>query len=118
MHNLQVIEGSSLRVAPKVTHIKPLGSTVMVELLNQQELTSAVIKLSQIKKNQGAPSDYSNQAYVVALGPALKDNDMIKVGDRVFINGGFIELPETDEVTPGRVRGLVEYHAIKAVFSE
>ena len=97
--------------------VVPFGSTILVELLSNQELTSSLIKLSG-KQGGGQEKGNANQGYIVALGNGLPADVTLAVGDRVLINGGFIPVPEVDGVPEGRVRGLVEYHSVKAKLAE
>lgn len=96
----------------KVKEFKPYGRTIMVELLNEEEVLGTNLHVGK-GASVGAP-----QAYVLALGNDLKEEEtFIKVGDRVMLQGnGFVPVPAYDGSK--RQKGIAELHHIKAVIIE
>jgi co-chaperonin GroES (HSP10) len=101
----------SRKASPKVAGIRPLGSSILIEILNENEAIGTnlhVTKGTQV----GAP-----QAYVLDFGPGVKvDECGVKVGDRVVVQGTFVPMPNYDK--NDRVRGIVEMHNLKCVLVE
>lgn len=97
--------------APKITLIKPMGSSVMVEMLNPDETLGTTLYVKEDSKTGEPP-----QGYVLALGPGLKDDCGVKPGDRVLLQGSYIPIPDYDRHS--RKRGIVELHNIKALIEE
>lgn len=96
----------------KVTGVRPVASQVLLELLTQQEMMNTKFFVGNKR-----PSDGAYQAYVLAVGPSLKQEDWgFKVGDRVIISGGGVPVPVYGETERERV--LMEPTSIKAVLSE
>ena len=97
----------------KAKGVKPLGSSILVEMLSSEEAlgtTLALIGKDGKTVNAGAP-----QGIILALGPKLKAEDLdIGVGDRVLLQGSYVPVPKFEGET--RERGIVELHNIKAIF--
>lgn len=110
------LTATKLVQAPKIVKVKPFGSTILVELLSNQELVSGSVILPGKDGEKGKGN--ANQGYIVALGPCLPADVGLKVGDRILINGGFVPAPETDGTPQGRTRGFVEVNSIKSVLVE
>lgn len=112
----QIVDLSGVQITsiPPVAGVRPLGSSILVELLTDQELSSSAI-LVQGNATGGPP-----QAYVLDVGNGLKkDGECVadfKVGDRVVLNGSGTFVPKYDNSE--RIRLLVEPHNIKAVIVE
>jgi co-chaperonin GroES (HSP10) len=105
-----VVSPSAMR-APSITSVRPYGSTVLVDLLNPDEILGTTLYIKDDTK-AGAP-----QGYVLAFGPKLDMKDMgLKVGDRVLLQGTFVPVPDFGDAK--RQKGIVELHNIKAVFEE
>jgi hypothetical protein len=95
-----------------VKGVVPCGSQVLLELLTTQELMNTTISVGN-----NADPKVPLQAYVRAMGPALKSVDWgFKIGDRVLLSGTGVMAPNWDG--SHRDRFLMEPHAIKAVLSE
>lgn len=95
----------------KIKGIRPFGSGILVELLNDQEALGTTIILDKKNAKMGAP-----QGIILALGDKLPENVGIKVGDRVMLQGnGFVPVPNYDDHP--RERGIAEISHIKAIFS-
>lgn len=94
-----------------VVGVKPTNSQILIEKLNAQEATGTVLTIND-DSSYGAP-----QAYILAVGPAIKLEDAgFGVGDRVILSGNYVPVPNYD--SHKRERGLVELHNIKAVLVE
>lgn len=92
-----------------VIGVEPVGNQVLVERLNEDELISSSVILS----NKTTPS---NQAYVLAIGPLVVKDYGLKVGDRVLMQGSFVPVP--DFAKTGREQNLVYPDMIKAILHE
>jgi co-chaperonin GroES (HSP10) len=96
---------------PKISGLRPLGSSVLIEILSEGEAIGTnlhVTKGTQV----GAP-----QAYIVSVGAGVKLEDCgFKIGDRVVVQGTFVPLPNYDK--HDRMRGIVELHNLKCVLLE
>lgn len=97
--------------APKIKLIRPMGSSVMVEMLNPDETLGTTLYVKEDSKTGEPP-----QGYVLALGPGLKEDCGVQVGDRVLLQGSYIPVPDFDH--HARKRGIVELHNIKALIEE
>lgn len=98
---------------PAVVGVKPIGSQILIELLNAQELSGST-KL--IIGSENAAKEWAPQAYVVALGPSVTKEWGVAVGDRVAVVGNFNPMPISSP--NGRKLVIIEPHVIKAVLVE
>lgn len=109
-------DGAVVQRVPVIDHIKPAGSSLMVEMLNPDEILNTNFYVGEDTET-GPP-----QAYITDIGPGLKsmidkgESIYIKVGDRVLLQGTYIPVPNWDD--NARKRGLVEFHNVKAVIVE
>ena len=95
----------------KVSHVKPVGSQILVEFLTAQEQLNTSMILNE-ESNVGA-----TQGYILAFGPALKHEDWgLAVGDRVLLQGTYVPVPVSGQ--NNRKCGLVEVHNVKGVLVE
>jgi len=102
----------TIKSVPKITGIHPLGSNILVELLNAQELTSSQIIVSDDASTTGPP-----QAYVLEVGPSVNcPHVQGLVGKRVILEGRGVTVPDFDG--HDRLRLLVEYNVVKAILDE
>ena len=98
----------------KVVGCKPVGSTIMVEHLTEQEMLGTTLHIAG--KGKSTAGDVQ-QSYVVAVGPGFKPADWgFDVGDRVLVVGSYNPVPYTEE--GGRERGIVEPHNVRGVLLE
>lgn len=102
---------SAMAVIPKITDVKPMGCTVLVEMLSPNELLGTKLYVNEKSAVGSAP-----QAYVLALGSMLKEDCGLKVGDRVLLQGIYVPVPEFGKSS--RAKGVVELHGIKAILVE
>ena len=115
MSTLVSVSGVAITSVPKCKGVIPCGSTILVELLTEQEMANTDII---VKGGTGGPP----QGYILAMGKGLFKADGttdldFKVGDRVVLgqgSGNFV--PKYDD-SP-RLRILVEVHNINAVVIE
>jgi hypothetical protein len=94
----------------KVTDIKAVGSTILVEMLSPEEAAGSHLV------NTGK----STQARIVDIGPALnvvEGKYGFKVGSRVLLQGTFVPVPKFPNGDQ-RELGIVDAHMIKCVFEE
>lgn len=110
MPQLVSCSGLAISSVPKVIGVVPTGSSILVELLTDQELTSSNILV------KGSSVDGPPQAYVVAVGSSLCKECEVKVGDRVVLSGNGTFVPKYDESL--RTRLIVEVHNVKAIVQE
>lgn len=109
-------DGVVARRVPAIKGVRPAGSSLLVEMLNSDEILNTDFYVGDA--DIGGPP----QAYIVAVGPGLKDkidngeNIWLNVGDRVLLQGTFVPVPNWDN--HHRERGLVEFHNIKAIIEE
>ena len=102
---------------PTIDHIKPAGSSLLVEMLNADEILNTNFYISEDTESVGPP-----QAYITAIGPGLKamidkgESLFLKIGDRVLLQGNYVPVPNWDDCA--RKRGLVEFYNVKAVVVE
>lgn len=92
-----------------VVSVEPVGNQVLVERLNEDELISSSVILS----NKTTPS---NQGYVLGIGPLVVKDYGLKVGDRVLLQGSFVPVPDFSK--NGREQNLVYPDMIKAILHE
>lgn len=94
----------------QVVDSKPVGSYVMVEILEPQEVLNTALNVMGAKVE-------TPQAYILAVGPSLDTSKWgVGVGDRVVLSTpAFVPLPKCDGQ---RQRGIVDVSAIKAVLVE
>lgn len=112
--DLSMCPATAIKVAPPVVGIRPLGSNILIELLNTQELTSSQIIVAD---NGSGTTSGPPQAYVLEIGPAITVPEIrALVGKRVILDGKATTLPDYDGHS--RTRLLVEYPVIKAVIEE
>ena len=96
---------------PKVSGVRPFGGTVLIEILNPDEVLGTKLYINKEAKVGSAP-----QAYVLALGTNLNSDCGLKVGDRIMVQGSFVPV---DNVSDGkRAWGIIEIHNIKAILDE
>ena len=98
--------------APKVKSVHPFGSTLLIEILNPDEVLGTNLFIQKEAKIGSAP-----QAYIVELGPKLTEDCGLKVGDRILVQGTFTPVDNTGE-HPDRMWGVLEMHNIKAILEE
>jgi co-chaperonin GroES (HSP10) len=111
MSNGRFVVEKPKQLVPKLKNVKPFGSTILVEMLNGDEVLSTKLYVNK-DVSVGAP-----QAYVLALGPKLNADEVgIKVGDRVMLQGSYVPVPKFDDSS--RQRGIVELHGVKAILEE
>lgn len=96
-------------VVRNVVSITPVGNQVLVERLNESELINSSLLIS-------TNSSPSNQGYVLAIGPMVSKECNIKVGDRVFLQGSYVPLPNFDN--SNREKNLLYPDMIKAILNE
>ena len=110
-------DGKVATRVPVIDHIKPAGSSLLVEMLKPDEVLNTNFYISEDSESAGPP-----QAYITAIGPGLKamidkgESLFLKVGDRVLLQGNYVPVPNWDDCP--RKRGLVEFHNVKAVVVE
>jgi hypothetical protein len=98
--------------SPRVKAIHPFGSSVLIELLNPDEILGTNLYIGKEAKVGSAP-----QAYVIELGAKLNPDEIgLKVGDRILVQGTFI--PVDNVGNTDRAWGILEMHNIKAVLEE
>jgi hypothetical protein len=105
-------EVKNVKRSPKVKAVHPFGSTVLIEILNPDEVLNTSLFIGKETKVGSAP-----QAYVVELGPRLDPDVGLKPGDRVLVQGTFIPVENTGLNTE-RTWGILEVHNIKAILEE
>lgn len=111
--DLSMTTAPAIKSAPKVTGVHPLGSNILIELLNTQELTSSQIIVSEGTGTTDGPP----QAYVLEVGPGITCPEVRSlVGKRVVVNGRGVNVPDFDD--HHRIRLFVEYAMIKGVLDE
>ena len=107
-----------MALLPKINGLKPCGSQVLVELLNEDELIGTSLIIPKAKTSAGKSLDHAPQAYIIAMGPKVLEQDWgFKVGDRVvFSTNDFVPTPNYNEYS--RDRGTLGPMAIRAVLAE
>jgi len=111
MTDIVMSDGSPARTVPGIKAVHPFGSSILIEHLKADERMGTNLYVSDDADVDGAP-----QAYIVELGPKLEEDCGLKVGDRVFVQGTFIPVINTDGTD--RERGIVEIHNIKGIIEE
>lgn len=106
-----MIEIGRVKDIRKVTGIKAVGSTILVEMLSPEEAAgSHLVTMGK-----------STQARIVDIGPALnvvEGKYGFKVGSRVLLQGTFVPVPKFPNSDDQRELGIVDAHMIKCVFEE
>ena len=101
---------------PKIKGLQPCGMSVLVELLNEEEILGTTLHLVG-QKVSGGKIDGAPQAYVLAMGPKVNTEEWgFGVGDRVMFSGSFVPAPDYDKHP--RARGTIDPFAVKAVLKE
>lgn len=88
----------------------PVGSQVLVEILNAQESFGTTIQLDPEVKMD------TPQAYVIALGPTVPEEYGIQPGDRVFFSTAAAVLPPGPK--KARQMACIDYMSIKGKLEE
>jgi hypothetical protein len=102
---------------PKVVGIKPCGTSVLVELLNTEEILGTNLEIvTQAGAAPEASIDGAPQAYVLEVGPRVEKEWGFKKGDRVMFSGMLTPAPSYDKSK--RARGTLDPHSIKAILKE
>lgn len=96
-------------VFKNVVSITPVGNQILVERLNESELINSSLLISTESKP-------SNQGYILAIGPTVSKDLNLKVGDRVFLQGSYVPVPNFDN--SNREKNLLYPDMIKAVLNE
>lgn len=94
----------------KVTDIKAVGSTILVEMLSPEEAAGSHL----------ATMGKSTQARIIDVGPALDVEGCkygFKRGSRVLLQGTFVPVPKFPNGDQ-RELGIVDAHMIKCVIVE
>ncbi len=110
--DLSMVRAAPLKSVPNVVSIHPAGSSILVELLTEQELTSTTIIVAE-----GTDTGMCQQGYVLETGPSLPETCAVTVGQRVMLQGkGAVPVPNYDN-SP-REKHIIEIHMIKAILEE
>ncbi len=109
--DLSMAPSAALKAAPKIVAVHPVGSMLLIELLNSQEITSNTIHLPNGGETVGQP-----QAYVLATGPNAASEIKDLIGKRIIVDGKGVHVPKFDD--HDRTRLLIEYHVVKGVLEE
>ena len=97
---------------PKITGVAPVGSQVLVEILNKDEVLGTKLHLVDNQDVMDTP-----QAYILAMGPRVKPEEWgFDVGNRIMLSGGFVEAPKFNDSE--RQIGTIEPNSVKAVLEE
>jgi hypothetical protein len=105
-----------MAVVPKIKGLKPCGTQILVELLNEDEILGTTLELpSSAAPSSGSLLD-APQAYILSIGPRVDDQWGYEEGDRVIFSGQFTPAPDYDKHP--RARGTIDPHSIKAVLEE
>jgi hypothetical protein len=105
-------EGIVKSQTPKVTAIHPYGGTLLVEILNPDEILGTSLYIDKDAKVGSLP-----QAYVVEVGSGLKEDVGLKIGDRVMLQGKYNPVENIGSNTD-RQWAIIELHSVKAVLEE
>lgn len=97
---------------PKIKAVHPFGGTVLIEILNPDEMLGTNLYIKQDAKVGSAP-----QAYIIELGNALPADSGLKVGDRILLSGKFNPVDNTGP-NQDRQWGIVDLHSIRAILEE
>ncbi len=92
----------------KISSVKAPGYSIIVEMLNEGEVSGSTLILSHHAKE-------SNHAFVKDVGPLVDEKSGLKAGDLVIVQGNYIPVPNPTDNQ--RKWGSVELHAIKAVLT-
>jgi co-chaperonin GroES (HSP10) len=105
-------EETSVASVPAITGIRPAGSTILVELINPEAVLATKLYLKEDAKVG------SEQAYIVAFGPCVKQEDVkLNVGDRVLLGVRPKLLQEAKQFTDKKL-ALIEIHNVNAILEE
>lgn len=96
---------------PRIAAVHPFGSKILVDVLRPDEAMGTSLYMSEDTKVDGAP-----QAYIVELGPDIKPEMGLAVGQRIYWGG--TGTPVNDPRCANRVRALLEVHNVKAIIEE
>jgi len=97
---------------PNITGVVPVGSQVLVEILNKDEVLGTKLHLVDNQAVMDTP-----QAYILAVGPRIKSEEWgFDVGDRIMLSGGFVASPKFNDSK--RQIGTIEPSSVKAVLKE
>ncbi len=102
----------------KIAGLKPTGSQVLVELLNEDEMLGTTLHLPKggLTASSGRGME-APQAIVLAVGPKYNKQDYgFEVGDRIMFSGQFVPAPNYDDYY--RSRGTIEPHSVKAILNQ
>lgn len=94
----------------KISSAQAVGTSILVELLTEQEASGSALIMSQ---------EPSKQAYVRDIGTLVANAEKdcgLRVGMRVVLNGTYYPLPIKSK--EGRTLGVVDLHNIRAVLIE
>lgn len=90
----------------KLKEIKPVGSQIVVSLLEINEsLGTSLLMPSNVKS---APP----HGIVLAFGPKLDKDCGLSVGDRVLLDGTYKLLPQFGD---SKTKALIEFHNIRGI---
>lgn len=99
---------------PKIKGVHPTGSKILIETLTGRELNPTILEIPD-----GAEADEgSNQAYIIALGPAMPDDSGLEVGQRIYWEGRGMPVEDPRTKPGGRIRAILEIHNVKAIIEE
>ena len=108
-----VVPESAKAIMPRIKAVHPYGSKVLVEALNANEVMETNLYIDpNTKDNTHAP-----QAIIIELGPGIKEDSGLKVGQRVYWSGNGIAIKDP-RTTNDRTRALLEVHNIQAIIEE
>lgn len=96
---------------PKVKSVRPFGSKILVEVLNGDEILGTNLHIGKTELN-GAP-----QAYIIDIGPGLKEDSGLKPGQRIYWTGKGTEVKDPNTASH-RIRALLEVSNILAIIEE
>jgi len=101
---------------PKIAGVRPVGSLVLLEILDEQEVLGTKMILPSKSGPSSNPMYGAPQAWVRAVGPGFKAESFgYDVGDRVLLSTGVaVPCPQREGekrdwvlVEPGAVRGVI-----------
>lgn len=110
--NLVIPETAEINRVPKIKAVHPFGSKLLVEVLNPDECLGTNLYVSQEAKVDGAP-----QAYIVELGPEVKSDSGLAVGQRIYWEGKGTPVNDPRGEN-NRIRALLEIHNVRAIIEE
>ena len=110
--SLVVPESAQTSQVPKIKAVHPFGSKILIEVLKPDECMGTSLYISEQTQVDGAP-----QAYIVELGPEVKPESGLQVGQRIYWEGKGTPVGDP-RCTNGRVRALLEIHNIRAIIEE